>query len=209
MRFWDFPGRSDEPRNDQINEQSSRWSHLGRKSDEIWCDFDWIQMVDKQWDSSIKDFREPPQLRKWSSKGQKWWKMVKIGFWEAPRSEFGYRLIGIDRNVLPAPGPKWAQNGRKRCFEGVFEQMGLETWHTRPNQTSKTRKIAKIAKMMKKWVFDKICKMKIEKKSSKCTKVCKSVYINAHMSLSQGFWCAHWSVLSRFRTGFDKNEKVV
>ena len=94
MRFWDFTARFDCPRNDQITEQSTKWSHLGRKSDEIWCDSDWIHMVEKQWDSSIKDFREPPQLRKWSPKGQKWWKMVKIGFWEAPRVEFGHRVTG-------------------------------------------------------------------------------------------------------------------
>ena len=145
MRFWDFPVRSDELRNDWITEQSSRWSHLGRKSDEIWCDFDWIQMVDKQWDSSIKDFRELPQLRKWSSKGPKWWKMVKIGFWEAPRSEFGYRVTGSTEMFYQLQDQKWAQNGRKTLFLRVF----LSKWVLKLGildqiRHQKTRKMTKI-----------------------------------------------------------------
>ena len=120
------------------------------------------------------------------AKRSKWWKMVKIGFWEAPRSEFGYRVTGSTEmfyQLRTENGPKMVE---KRCFWGCFEQMGRETWHTRPNQTSKTRKIAKIAKMMKKWVFDKICKNE-NRKIVKMYKSVQSVYINAHMSLSQGF----------------------
>ena len=59
------------------------------------------------------------------------------------RSQIGIwlQIDRIDKSVLPAPepkmGPKWSKNA---VFEGVFEQMGLETCHTRPKQTSKNTK---------------------------------------------------------------------
>ena len=107
---------------------------------DFWWDFDWIQMVDKQLRFQYKRPREPHQLRKWSPKGQND-ENGQNRVWEAPRSEFGYSVTG-STEMFTSSGPKWAQNGRKTLFWGCFDENG--PWHTRPNQTSKTRKIDKI-----------------------------------------------------------------
>ena len=149
MRFWDFP--VDLMSHDQINEQSSRWSHLGRKSDEIWCDFDWIQRVEKQWDSSIKDFRELHSCENGRQKVQndeKWSKSVL----RSSQMEFGCRLIGSTEMFYQPRDRKWpkmVENAVLRVFWA--NGPGNLTYSTKSD--IKNTKNRKIAKNDEKWVF--------------------------------------------------------
>ena len=144
-------------------------------------------MVDKQWDSSIKDFRELQQLRKWSQKkvknDEKW---SKSGFEKLPDRNLAADWQDRQKCFTSSRtenGPKMVENA---VFEGVLSKWARKLDILDQIRHQKHEKSQKSQKWWKNEFLIKFAKMKIEK-SSKCTKVYKSVYINAHMSLSQGF----------------------